>query len=67
MKIPGSGSSFGSVFVLLLFLTFVRIIHYFLVKAVIYGKEKFYGCEKPVLIEKIKNFSLIKLVCVVFF
>ena len=33
----------------------------------IYGKEKFYGCEKPALIVKIKNFSLIKLVYVVFF
>ena len=33
----------------------------------IYGKEKFYGCENPILIGKIKNFSLIKLVCMVFF
>lgn len=30
-------------------------------------KKNFYGCEKPALIGKIKNFSLIKLVCVVFF
>ena len=33
----------------------------------IYGREKFYGCEKPILIGKMKNFSLIKLVYVVFF
>ena len=33
----------------------------------LYGREKFYGCEKPILIGKIKNFSLIKLVCMVFF
>ena len=30
-------------------------------------KKNFYGCEKPALIGKIKNFSLIKLVCMVFF
>lgn len=28
----------------------------FLVEAVLYGKEKFYGCEKPALIRKIKKF-----------
>lgn len=28
----------------------------FLVEAVLYGKEKFYGCEKPALIGKIKKF-----------
>jgi len=39
----------------------------FLVEAVIYGKEKFYVCEKLALIGKIKNFSLIKFVCMVFF
>ncbi|MDO5755487.1 MAG: hypothetical protein Q4P28_04575 [Tissierellia bacterium] len=27
----------------------------FLVKAVIYGKEKFYGCENPTLMEKVKK------------
>ena len=59
MKIPGSGSTSGS---------YICSDHtFFIVKAVIYGKEKFYGCEKPILIEKNKKFSLIKLVCVVFF
>ena len=31
----------------------------FLVKSVIYGKEKFYGTEKPTLMEKIKKIFLI--------
>lgn len=30
----------------------------FLVKSVIYGKEKVYGCSKPTLMEKIKKFFL---------
>ena len=30
----------------------------FLVKSVIYGKEKVYGCSKPTLMEKIKKIFL---------
>ena len=41
--------------------------HEVVVSRVLYGREKFYGCEKPILIGKIKKFSLIKLVCMVFF
>lgn len=32
----------------------------FLVKSVIYGKEKVYGCSKPTLMEKIKKFFFSK-------
>ena len=33
----------------------------------IYGKEKFYGCENPILIEKIKKFFFNKSLYVWFF
>ncbi|EIK82226.1 hypothetical protein CGSMWGv1400E_00040 [Gardnerella vaginalis 1400E] len=53
---------------MIIFLFFVfEEKHEVVVSRVIYGREKFYGRKKPILIGKIKNFSLIKLVCMVFF